>query len=93
LVAANGTIIGDSKGEQYIGRNYADSSTSPLEMSLVRGGVEEIVGQVYITFDHEADPYVAPFVRLSASINRSLLLGGSLGIGIALILTFVLSRE
>jgi signal transduction histidine kinase len=93
LVAVNGTVIGDSEGAEYLGRNYTDSSTSSLELSLVRGGIKEILGQVYISSDPTAEPYVAPFVRLSASINRSLLLGGSLAIGIALLLTFFLSRR
>jgi signal transduction histidine kinase len=93
LVAVNGTVIGDSEGQEYLGRNYTDSSTSPIEMSLVRGGVNETLGKLYITSDSSAEPYVAPFMRLSASINRSLLLGGSLAIGIALLLTFVLSRR
>ena len=93
LVAVNGTIIGDSEGEQDLGKNYTDSSSGPLELSLVRGGVNETLGQVYISSDPAAEPYVAPFLRLSGSINRSLLLGGSLAIGIALLLTFVLSRR
>ncbi|MDH4299170.1 MAG: ATP-binding protein [Dehalococcoidia bacterium] len=92
LVAVNGTVVGDSK-EELLGTNYTDSSINPLEMSLVRGGVKEILGQIYITSDPTAEPYVAPFLRLSASINRSLLLGGSLAIGIALLLTFILSRR
>jgi signal transduction histidine kinase len=93
LVGTNGTVVGDSKGELPVGTNYTDSSTSPLEMSLLKGGVKEVLGQVYITSDPTAEPYVAPFLRLSASINRSLLLGGSLAIGIALLLTFILSRR
>lgn len=92
LVAVNGTVVGDSKGK-LLGMNYTDSSDSPLEMSLVRGGVKEILGEVYISSDPAAEPYVAPFLRLSTAINRSLLLGGSLAIVIALLLTFVLSRR
>ena len=93
LVAVNGTIIGDSEGEQDLGKNYTDSTTDALELSLVRGGVNETLGQVYISSDPMAEPYIAPFLRLSTSINRSLLLGGSLAIGIALLLTFVLSQR
>jgi signal transduction histidine kinase len=93
LVAVNGTIIGDSEGEQDLGKNYTDSATDALELSLVRRGVNETLGQVYISSDPMAEPYIAPFLRLSTSINRSLLLGGSLAIGIALLLTFVLSRR
>ncbi len=88
LVAVNGTVIGDSKGK-LLGTNYTDSSDSPLEMFLGA----QFLGKVYISSDPEAELYVAPFLRLSTSINRSLLLGGSLAIAIALILTFVLSRR
>jgi len=88
LVAVNGTVMGDSKGE-LLGTNYTDSSESPLEMFLGA----QFLGEVYIIPDPAAELYVAPFLRLSTSINRSLLLGGSLAIAIALILTFVLSRR
>jgi signal transduction histidine kinase len=88
LVGTNGTVIGDSKGE-LIGTNYTDSSESPLNLTLGK----DILGRVYISADPAAEIYVAPFLRLSASINRSLLLGGSLAIVIALLLTFVLSRR
>jgi signal transduction histidine kinase len=88
LVGVNGTVVGDSKGE-FLGTNYTDSSSDPLEMFLGA----ELLGKVYITSDPAAEPYVAPFLRLSASINRSLLLGGSVAIGIALLLTFMLSRR
>lgn len=88
LVAVNETVIGDSKVE-LLGTNYTDSQESPLEMFLGA----EFLGKVYISSDPAAEPYVAPFLRLSTSINRSLLLGGSLAIVIALILTFVLSRR
>jgi len=91
LVGANGTVIGDSKGELLVGTNYTDSSDSPLGLNLTLR--KEFLGKVYISSDPAAEPYVAPFLRLSTSINRSLLLGGSLAIAIALLLTFVLSRR
>ncbi len=91
LVGANGTVIVDSKGELLVGTNYTDSSDSPLGLNLTLH--KEFLGKVYISSDPAAEPYVAPFLRLSTSINRSLLLGGSLAIAIALILTFVLSRR
>jgi signal transduction histidine kinase len=87
LVGDNGTVIADSKGE-LLGSNYTNSSVSPVEMSW---GAESL-GKVYISPDPAAEPYVA-FQRLSTSINRFLLLGGSVAIAIALILTFVLSRR
>jgi len=88
LVAANGTVIGDSKRE-FLGMNYTDSQENPLNMTL-QG---QFLGELYISSDPTAEPYVAPFLRLSASINRSLLIGGSVAIAIALLLTFVLSRR
>jgi len=91
LVGANGTVIVDSKGELLVGTNYTDSSDSPLGLNLTLH--KEFLGKVYITSDPATEPYVTPFLKLSSSINRSLLLGGSLAIGIALLLTFVLSRR
>jgi len=88
LAAGNGTVMGDSERE-LLGTNYTDASKSPLE--LIWG--QEVVGRAYIILDPTAEEYVGPFLRLSASVNRSLLLGGSLAIGIALLLTFVLSRR
>jgi signal transduction histidine kinase len=87
LVGANGTVIADSTGE-LLGSNYTNSSVSPVEMSW---GTESI-GEVYISPDTAAEPYVS-FRRLSTSINHFLILGGSVAIAIALILTFVLSRR
>ena len=89
LVAANGTVIGDSRGKEFLGTNYTDSSESPIELTWNK----ELVGRAYIIPDPTAGVWAVPFLRLSASINRSLLLGGSLAIAIALILTFVLSRR
>lgn len=88
LAAGNGTVMSDSARE-LLGMNYTNSSVSPLELTWS----QEVVGRAYIILDPSAEEYVAPFLRLSASINRSLLLGGSLAIGIALLLTFVLSRR
>jgi signal transduction histidine kinase len=88
LAAGNGTVIGDS-AKELLGMNYTDLSVSPLELIWF----QEVVGRAYIILDPTAKASVAPFLRLSASINRSLLLGGSLAIGIALLLTFVLSRR
>ena len=88
LVAGNGTVIGDSERE-LLGTNYTDSSASPLELTWA----QEVIGRAYIIPDPTKEEYIAPFLRLSASINRSLLLGGSVAIGIALLLTFILSRR
>ena len=88
LVATNGTVVGDSEGE-LIGGNYTDSHERSLNLTWA----DELVGRAYVSADPSAEEYVAPFLRLSASMNRSLLLGGSVAIGIALLLTFVLSRR
>ena len=88
LAAGNGTVIGDSS-EELLGTNYTGSSVSPVELTWA----QEVVGRAYIILDPTAQESVAPFLRLSASVNRSLLLGGSLAIGIALLLTFLLSRR
>jgi len=88
LVASNGTVVGDSQGE-LLGTNYTDSQESPLDLTLS----QKLIGRAYITLDPTAEFYVAPFLRLSTSINRTLLLGGSLAIAIALLLTFALSRR
>jgi signal transduction histidine kinase len=87
LVAVNGTVLADSQGK-LLGKNYTSSSGSPIELSLFTLPL----GKVYITTDPGAEPYVA-FRRLSASISRSLLLGGSVAIVIAFVLTFILSRR
>jgi signal transduction histidine kinase len=90
LTGVNGTVIADSQRKLPVGTNYTDSSDSPVE--LYHG--EDFLGKVYISPDPEAESYyVAPLRRLSASIDRSLLLGGSLAIVIALLLIFVLSRR
>ena len=76
LIGANGTVIADSQGK-LLGEYYKpDSPDNPIELTW--GPV--ILGIVYISLDPEAEPYVAPFLGLSTSINRFLLLGGSLAI-------------
>ena len=89
LTAANGTVIADSQGK-LLGEYYNPDS---LGSNLTMPWSAEFLGKVYITLDPEAEPFVAPFRRLSESINRFLLLGGAVAIVIALILTFVLSRR
>jgi signal transduction histidine kinase len=88
LVAVNGTVVGDSKGD-LLGLNYTDSQQSPIELALGN----RVLGNFYMIPDPDAEENVAPFLRISASINRSLLVGGSLAIAIALVLTFFLSRR
>lgn len=88
LVATNGTVIGDSKEELLGIGNYTNSSVTPIQ--LTEG--QESLGVVYIIPDLAAEPY-ATFRELSASTSRFLLVGGSVAIAMALLLTFVLSRR
>jgi len=88
LVATNGTVIGDSKGELLGMVNYTNSSVTPLPLT----DEQKPLGEVYIIPDLTAEPYDT-FRKLSASTSHFLLVGGSLAIVIALILTFVLSRR
>jgi signal transduction histidine kinase len=88
LIAGNGTVVGDSKGE-FLGSNYTNPEETPIELALQN----QVLGRFYVIADPEAEENVAPFLRISASINRSLLVGGSLAIAIALVLTFFLSRR
>lgn len=89
LAAVNGTVIADSEGT-LLGQYYDPDSPG---RNLTMPWSTELLAKVYIISDPEADPYVAPFRRLSESINRFLLLGGAVAIVIALILTFILSRR
>lgn len=91
LVAGNGTVVGDSEGGILLGANYTDTDSS--ENSLELTWSQKPIGRAYITLDPRAGVWTVPFQRLSASINRSLLVGGSLAIAIALILIFFLSRR
>jgi signal transduction histidine kinase len=88
LVATNGTVVGDSNGD-LLGLNYTNSQETPVELALGN----QVLGKFYAITDPEAVENIAPFLRISASINRSLLVGGSLAIAIALALTLVLSRR
>jgi signal transduction histidine kinase len=88
LVAVNGTAVGDSKGD-FLGLNYTNPQETPIELALGN----QVLGRLYVIPDPEAEENIAPFLRISASINRSLLVGGSLAIAIALALTLILSRR
>jgi signal transduction histidine kinase len=90
LIAANNTVIADSQRE-LLGQYY--NPDSPAASNLTTPWTTELLGKVYIITNPEAEPFVAPFQRLSESINRFLLLGGAVAIGIALLLTFLLSRR
>lgn len=93
LVAVNGTVIADSQ-RRLVGTNYTGSSNSSVELSLsLPWSPPMVLGNVYIIPDQAAELYVAPFRRLAASLNRSLLLATTVAIAVALVLTFILSRR
>jgi signal transduction histidine kinase len=93
LVAVNGTVIADSQ-RRLVGTNYTGSSNSSVELSLsLPWSPPVVLGNVYIIPDQAAELYVAPFRRLAASLNRSLLLATTVAIAVALVLTFILSRR
>jgi signal transduction histidine kinase len=91
LTDADGMVIADSQKEYETGEPY-DTDTQGLNLTV---GVTTItlIGTVYISLTPQAEPYFASPQRLSAAVNRSLLLGASLAIVMALVLTFVLSRR
>ncbi|MFW6105132.1 MAG: sensor histidine kinase [Chloroflexota bacterium] len=90
LTDADGLVIADSQKEHETGEHYdPDMAGSSLNLSVA----ETIIGIVHISRAPEAEPYFASPQRLSASVNRSLLLVGSLAIIFALVLTFLLSRR
>ena len=85
----DGMVIADSRGEG-LGEPYStDSPGRPLK-TLWEG---EHVGTLYLEPDPAVEPYLPPLQGLSESMNRFLVLGGLLAIGLALVLTFVLSRR
>ncbi len=91
LVASNGTVVGDSEEGKLLGENYTDTDSSENTLELTWS--QKPIGRAFITLDPTAGVWTVPFQKLSASINRSLLVGGSLAIAIALILIFFLSRR
>jgi signal transduction histidine kinase len=91
LTDADGMVIADSRKEYEVGEPY-DTDTVGLNVTV---GVTTItvIGEVYVSRSPEAEPYFASPQRLSAAVNRSLLLGASMAIVMALLLTLVLSRR
>lgn len=82
-------VIADSQGER-LGESYGDDSSGRPLKTLWEG---EYVGTLYLEPDPAVEPYLPPLQGLSESMNRFLVLGGLLAIGLALVLTFVLSRR
>ena len=89
LTDADGLVIADSEKKQL--GEYYNPGTADNPRQILLG--EEILGIIYISPAPKAEPYFASPQRLSASVDRSLLLGGAVAIAIALLLTFVLSRR
>jgi len=91
LTDADDMVIADSQKEYETGEPY-ETDTQGLNLTV---GVTTItlIGKLYISRTPEAEPYFASPQRLSTAVNRSLLLGASLAIVMALLLTFVLSRR
>lgn len=85
----DGMVIADSQGER-LGESYGDDSSGRPLKTLWEG---EYVGTLYLEPDPAVEPYLPPLQGLSESMNRFLVLGGLLAIGLALVLTFVLSRR
>ena len=85
-----GMVIADSQGER-LGEAYnGESQGRPLTTLFGEG---EHVGTLYLEPDPSVEPYLPTLQELMESMNRFLLIGGLLAIGLALILTFLLSRR
>jgi signal transduction histidine kinase len=84
-----GMVIADSQGER-LGEAYNGASQGRPLTTLWEG---ERVGTLYLEPDPAVEPYLPTLQGLIASMNRFLLIGGLLAIGLALVLTFLLSRR
>lgn len=85
----DGMVIANSQGEG-LGEPYdGDSAGRPVK-TLWEG---EHVGTLYLEPNPAVEPYLPPLQGLSESMNRFLAVGGLLAIGLALVLTFLLSRR
>lgn len=84
-----GMVIADSQGER-LGEAYNGESQGRPLTTLWEG---EHVGTLYLEPDPAVEPYLPTLQELMESMNRFLLIGGLLAIGLALILTFLLSRR
>jgi signal transduction histidine kinase len=84
-----GMVIADSQGER-LGEVYNGASQGRPLTTLWEG---ERVGTLYLEPDPAVEPYLPTLQGLIASMNRFLLIGGLLAIGLALVLTFLLSRR
>ena len=84
-----GLVIADSRGERLGDPYETDPPGHPVK-TLFEG---EDVGRLYLKADPEVEEEFPPLQGLSKSMNRFLLLGGLLAIGVASVLSFVLARR
>jgi signal transduction histidine kinase len=87
LTDSSGTVVADSEGELADEQFYPDWPKRTLSLQET----DSILGTVYISPEPSIGYALAQ--RLAGSTRLVLLWGGLLGISIALILTFVLSRR
>jgi signal transduction histidine kinase len=85
----DGMVIADSQGER-LGEPYDGEAPGRPVNTLFE---EKQVGTLYLEPDPAVEPYLPSLQRLSESMNRFLVVGGLLAIGLALVLTFLLSRR
>jgi len=88
LTDANGIVVADSEGD-VLGESYApDSPGRPLSPSWQEG----TIGTLYIT-PGSADVGLIALQILFREIGRFFIWGGLIGVAIALVITFLLSRR
>ena len=87
----DGLVIADSGGE-YLGETYVDPDSTGHRVEALFGEREH-VATLYLEPEPAVGEEFPPLQELSESVNRFLLLGGLLAIGVALVLSFVLARR
>jgi len=89
LTGTDGVVVADSE-EELLGKPYTpDAPGRP--MSLLRGA--GTIGVLYITQESSPEVGLVSLNIVGRAIGRFFLWGGLLAVGIALLLTFVLSRR
>ncbi len=89
LTDANGIVVADSEGD-VLGESYApDSPGRPLSPPWQTG----TIGTLYITPESSSDVGLIALQILFNEIGRFFIWGGLIGVAIALVITFLLSRR
>ncbi|MFP3897847.1 MAG: sensor histidine kinase [Dehalococcoidia bacterium] len=89
-----GMVIADSQGDVLLGELYSGDLPARTVQALFQPpGEEQQVGTLYLGPDPAFEQELPPLHGLSESMNRLLIMGGLLAIGVALLLTFFLSRR